>query len=92
MEITPKTKIYPTGLILADEQADYVARNSHCSDSSGSVPTKAEVLKAIYESGVHQDNPTMIKTFRRDGKIVEEPSVYAMNFAKCLAQNQGEIM
>jgi hypothetical protein len=34
----------------------------------------------------------MIKTFRRDGKIVEEPSVYAMNFAKCLAQNQGEIM
>ena len=53
-----------------------------------SVPTKADVLKAIYESGVHQENPHMIKYHRRDGKIVEDPSAYAMNFAKRLAQNR----
>jgi len=30
----------------------------------------------------------MIKYLRRDGKIVEDPSAYAMNFAKRLAQNR----
>ena len=69
---------------LGEESTD---ANSHCPDPTGSVPTHAEVLKAIYESGVHQENPHMIKYLRRDGKIVEEPSRYAMNFAKRLAQN-----
>jgi len=61
--------------------------HSHSRSPAGSLPTKAEVLKAIYESGVHQDNPMMILTLRRNGKIVEEPSAYAMMFARHLAEN-----
>lgn len=62
--------------------------NSDLSMLAGSLPTKADVLKAIYESGVHQDNPMMILTLRRNGKLVEEPSAYAMVFARRLAENE----
>jgi hypothetical protein len=50
------------------------------------LPTKQDVLKAIHESGVHQNNPQMIVNHYKAGELVETPSNYAMGFARKLFQ------
>jgi hypothetical protein len=52
-----------------------------------------DVLIAIYQSGLHQYNPAVLKTKWKDGIDVSVPSIHVMNFAQKLIDrfNQKEI-
>jgi hypothetical protein len=54
---------------------------------SGSVTDEDQVLKAIYESGLHQYCPQVLRTKWKDGIDIDEPSSYIMCFVRKLAQN-----
>lgn len=43
--------------------------------------TEKQVLKAVYESGLHQYAPKVLTTKRKDGIDIDEPSSALMNFA-----------
>lgn len=49
-----------------------------------STPTEEQVLKAVYESGLHQYAPDVLKTRWKDGIDIETPSAALMNFARKL--------
>ena len=59
--------------------------------SDSSAPTEDEVLKAVYESGLHQSAPNVLVTKWKDGIDINKPSGYLMNFARKLKQNEKEI-
>ena len=51
-------------------------------------PTEEQVLKAIYESGIHQYIPGVLRTKWKDGIDVQSPSNYLLHFVKILTQNE----
>lgn len=53
--------------------------------------TEQQVLKAIYESGLHQYNPAVIRESYRDGISITIPSFVLMNFVDKLVEGLNEI-
>jgi len=50
--------------------------------------TKEEVLKAIYESGLHQYSPEVLRAVWKDGIDINEPSRALMNFVAKLTEER----
>ena len=51
-------------------------------------PTEADVLKAVYQTGLHQDAPEGVLVERtKDGICIHEPSLSLMNFAEKIWQS-----
>ena len=49
------------------------------------MPAEEKVLKAVYESGLHQYAPAgILVTKWKDGIDIDEPSLYLMNFVRKL--------
>ena len=51
--------------------------------------TKRIVLKAVYDSGLQQYAPGVLRTSLKDGIVIDEPTSALMNFAEkiCKAAN-----
>jgi hypothetical protein len=52
--------------------------------------TEQQVLKAIYESGLHQYAPTVIRESYKDGISITIPSSVVMNFVDKLTERNDK--
>jgi len=62
-----------------------------CKNSSSTlVVTQSMVLKAVYDSGLHQYAPGVLRASWKDGVDIDEPHSALMNFAEkiCRAVNK----
>lgn len=67
--------------ICSQDELDEAREYGEAFDST---PTEQQVLKAVYESGLHQYSPSVLKTEWKDGIDVDVPSSALMNFARKL--------
>jgi len=45
---------------------------------------KDQILKAVYQSGLHQTAPGVLRTIWKDGVEIDEPSLALLNFVNKL--------
>jgi hypothetical protein len=50
--------------------------------------TKEQILKAVYESGLHQYAPTVLATSWKDVIDINVPSMYLLNFVEKLTARE----
>jgi hypothetical protein len=56
-------------------------------DKGGAKYTEEQVLKAVYESGLHQYAPGVIRTSWKDGIDIDIPHSSLMSFVRKLTEN-----